>query len=327
VWEKELEVAIESLRKAAQLCENVQAERSQKTVQKGDRTPVTVADFGTQAIVCKIIKQHFPDDAIVAEEGAEQLQQSDNEPVLHAVTDQVQRCLGKATAKDVCEWIDLGNAEPNATRFWTLDPIDGTKGYLRGGQYALSLALLVDYELQLGVLCCPRLALTNFAATPPGTLLWARRGAGTYAAPLADVSQAKRVTVSSVGSVSEARFCESFESGHTSHDTCAKVRDLLQVTAEPHRIDSQAKYGLVAAGEAEAYFRLPPNPDYREKIWDHAAGCIVVTEAGGTVTDLTGKQLEFCHGKTLQSNTGVLATNGLLHNEILAAFKNLTPDP
>ena len=60
----------------------------------------------------------------------------------------------------------------------------------------------------------------------------------------------------------------------------------LGINAPPVRIDSQAKYALVARGEADIYLRLPTRADYREKIWDHAAGALIVAEAGGVVTDI-----------------------------------------
>ena len=62
---------------------------------------------------------------------------------------------------------------------------------------------------------------------------------------------------------------------------------------------------------------MPTRADYREKIWDHAAGVLIVEEAGGTVTDITGKPLEFHHGRELVANRGVIVTNGLLHEQVL----------
>jgi 3'(2'), 5'-bisphosphate nucleotidase len=61
--------------------------------------------------------------------------------------------------------------------------------------------------------------------------------------------------------------------------------------------------------------------DYREKIWDQAAGSIVVEEAGGIVTDLDGKPLDFSQGRTLKNNRGICASNGALHATALAALK------
>jgi 3'(2'), 5'-bisphosphate nucleotidase len=90
-------------------------------------------------------------------------------------------------------------------------------------------------------------------------------------------------------------------------------------------MDSQAKYAVLAAGGGEVNLRLisPSAPDYRERIWDQAAGSICVEEAGGRVSDLDGKPLDFSHGRTLATNRGVLATNGKLHDALLAGLKEI----
>ena len=119
------------------------------------------------------------------------------------------------------------------------------------------------------------------------------------------------------------RFCESVESGHSAHGDAAAVADRLGITAAPLRMDSQAKYAVVARGEADIYLRLPTRADYREKIWDHAAGALIVAEAGGIVTDIHGRPLEFHHGRELTANRGVIVTNGRLHDRVLEAIREL----
>ena len=98
------------------------------------------------------------------------------------------------------------------------------------------------------------------------------------------------MTITSVAATSPAdvRFCESVESGHSAQGDAAAVAARLGITAPPLRMDSQAKYAVVARGEADIYLRLPTRADYREKIWDHAAGALIVAEAGGVVTDIYG---------------------------------------
>ena len=83
----------------------------------------------------------------------------------------------------------------------------------------------------------------------------------------------------------------------------------LGINTTPLRMDSQAKYAVVARGEADIYLRLPTRADYREKIWDHAAGALIVAEAGGAVTDIHGRLLEFHHGRELIANRGVVVSN------------------
>ena len=124
--------------------------------------------------------------------------------------------------------------------------------------------------------------------------------------------------------VSEAahRFAESFESTHGDSEAHGRIANALGITESPVRMDSQVKYGIVSRGEASLYIRLPnpAYPDYRECIWDHAAGLIVVEEAGGTVTDANGIPLNFLTGKRMHENRGVVATNGKLHQHVLKAL-------
>ena len=117
----------------------------------------------------------------------------------------------------------------------------------------------------------------------------------------------------------------SFKSGHTNTALIDEFQRELGGEADPVRMDSQVKYAFLASGEGEIYLRLlsPDRMDYREKIWDQAAGSIIVEEAGGTVTDLDGKVLDFSRGRTLKENRGICASNGLLHDEALAALKKV----
>ena len=116
------------------------------------------------------------------------------------------------------------------------------------------------------------------------------------------------------------RFCESVETGHSDQGWSADIAGRLGITADPYRIDSQCKYAAVARGDATIYLRLPTRADYQEKIWDHAAGMFVVEQAGGRVTDIHGEPLDFSHGARLSANSGVVATNGRFHDDVIAAI-------
>jgi 3'(2'), 5'-bisphosphate nucleotidase len=133
----------------------------------------------------------------------------------------------------------------------------------------------------------------------------------------------QRINVSGTADPAQARFCESVESGHSSHDHSAQVAELLGITKPGARLDSQAKYGVVARGEADIYLRLPTKADYFEKIWDHAGGVLVVEEAGGKATDVGGRALDFKLGRELRANRGVVVTNGKLHERVLGALREV----
>ena len=91
--------------------------------------------------------------------------------------------------------------------------------------------------------------------------------------------------------------------------------------APPLRIDSQVKYGVLARGDVSIYLRLPTRADYEEKIWDHAAGSLIVTEAGGEVSDVRDHPLDFSVGRLLSHNVGIVATNGKLHPQVIDAVQ------
>jgi 3'(2'), 5'-bisphosphate nucleotidase len=318
----EVSFAIDAVRQGALLAREIEREMVEPALTKDDKSPVTVADFAVQALIGCMLGQSFPNATLVAEEGSAALREDAAEIMGRRVAEFVGRRLAYATPATVCEWIDVGAAEPGA-RFWTLDPVDGTKGFLRGDQYAVALALIDGGEVQIGVLGCPNLV---DACVPDragkGSLVVALRGEGCYVTPLDGPEDFRQLHVSDIHEPAEARLLRSFESAHTNANLMGELRGSLGANAEPVRMDSQAKYGVLAAGEGDILFRLlsPKQPDYREKIWDQAAGSIVVEEAGGRITDLSGRPLDFTVGRTLANNRGVLATNGRLHEAALEAL-------
>lgn len=310
-----------ALRSASRLARAVQQEMTAAALSKDDRSPVTVGDYAVQAVVGHALAEALPEDALVGEEDSGALREPENAGLLAQVTQFVAREIPGATAEAVCTWIDRGNAEPGG-RFWTLDPIDGTKGFLRGEQYAVALALIEDGAVTLGGLGCPNLVNgTEDAVGGPGSIILAARGEGTWATPLTEDAWT-RLTVSGIADPKAARVLRSVESGHTNVDQMDIVLGRMGVEAEPVRLDSQAKYGVLAGGRGDLLLRLlsASKPDYKECIWDQAAGSIVIEEAGGRITDLSGKPLDFGQGKHLYHNAGVLASNGLLHEAALAAL-------
>lgn len=312
----ELKFALEAVRRAAGLVRQVQTELASQAATKDDRSPVTVADFASQALVGYLLLEAFPNDPLVAEEDSQALKEPTGGSMLEQVLGYVRRCVPQASLETVCSWIDHGGSEPSR-RFWTLDPIDGTKGFLRGDQYVVALALVVDGDVQLGVLGCPNL---RDGAHPdlggPGSLVIAVRGEGTWTTSLAKPGALERLRVSARMDPSQMRILRSFEAGHTNIGQVDRLAQSLGVEAEPVRMDSQAKYALLAAGQGDLLVRLlsPTKPNYREKIWDQAAGSLVVAEAGGRVTDLHGTPLDFSTGRKLAHNRGILASNGHFHN-------------
>lgn len=321
----ELEFALAAVCAAADAAARVAIRMDVKGIEKSDLSPVTVADYACQALVAKKLAEAFPDAVLVGEEDASDLREEVSGETLDLVTDIVREFEGEATRESVCDWIDRGRGEPG-DRFWTLDPIDGTKGYLRKEQYAVALALVEGGEVTLGVLGCPNLGTDcTLNAGTKGVLVAAVRGQGCWRCALKDGDGMEQVSVSGCADVSSARMLRSVEAGHTNVDQIDQLSELLGSKVEPVCLDSQAKYAVLSSGGGELLVRLlsPSKPGYREKIWDQAAGSIVLEEAGGRVTDLAGRPLDFGQGRTLEHNRGVCASNGILHDALLEAVAKL----
>ncbi|CAL9019221.1 unnamed protein product [Prunus brigantina] len=337
-YEKELAAAKKAASLAALLCQKVQKALLQSDVHsKSDKSPVTVADYGSQALVSLVLERELPSESfsLVAEEDSGDLRGNSGQETLQRIRTLVNDTLANneyssvsnLTTDDVLRAIDNGKSEGGSRgQHWVLDPIDGTKGFIRGDQYAIALALLDEGKVVLGVLACPNLPLTSISGENQqssqdkvGCLFFATVGTGTYMQPL-DGSSLLKVHVSATENPEEASLFESFEVAHSLHDLSSTILKKLGVKAPPVRIDSQAKYGALSRGDGAIYLRFP-REGYREKIWDHAAGCIVVTEAGGVVADAAGNPLDFSKGKYLDLETGIIVTNQKLMPLLLKAVK------
>ncbi|CAN0873689.1 SAL1 phosphatase [Linum grandiflorum] len=333
-YAKELAAAKKAVSLAARLCQKVQKALLQSDVQsKSDKSPVTVADYGSQAVISLVLQRELPSIpfSLVAEEDSGDLRNDSARDIRARITELVNDTLSSddssstLSMEQVLKAIDCGVSEGGSTgRHWVLDPIDGTKGFVRGDQYAIALALLDEGKVVLGVLGCPNLPLTSIAnanqqPTPGevGCLFSAKVGAGTYMQSL-EGDSVVQVNVTSTENPEEASFFESYEAAHSLRGLTSSIAEKLGVKAPPVRIDSQAKYGALSRGDGAIYMRFP-HKGYREKIWDHAAGCIVVTEAGGLVTDAAGNELDFSKGRYLDLDTGIISTNPKLMPLLLKA--------
>lgn len=341
-YEKERLVAELAVTRAAILTKKVFNEKAKGTLNKDDKSPVTIGDFGAQALIIQAIKQIFPDDQVVGEEEASSLREDAK------LRDQIWELVNSTRLEDaeaekliggpiptvdaMLDAIDAGNSAGGAKgRIWALDPIDGTKGFLRGGQYAVCLGLMVDGDVKVGVLGCPNLPvddsapLTADVAEGKGVLFSAVLGQGATSRALTTGALAKSqpIHMREVKDIRDATFCESVEAGHSSHDDQSQIAQKLQISKPSVRMDSQTKYASIARGAGDIYLRLPTSATYQEKIWDHAAGDLIVREAGGQVTDSLGRRLDFSKGRTLAENKGVVAAPKEVHAQVLEVVKDV----
>ncbi|MCJ1253459.1 hypothetical protein MMC24_001271 [Lignoscripta atroalba] len=345
---KELHVASLAVQRASILTKKVFHEKAKGTISKDDKSPVTIGDFGAQALIIQAIRHNFPQDEIVGEEEASSLRENKSlkDQIWALVKDarledsQAENDLGGPVENEeaMLRAIDAGNSAGGPKgRIWALDPIDGTKGFLRGGQYAVCLALIEDGDVKVGVLGCPNLPVDDSAPLSAdvgeqgtdeegrGVLFAAVLGQGATSRPLGRgaLQPSQPIHMKQVTDITHATFCESVEAGHSSHGDQAAIAKKLGITNASVRMDSQAKYGSIARGAGDLYLRLPVRADYQEKIWDHAAGDLIVREAGGQVTDAEGKRLNFGKGRVLAENKGVVAAPEGVHAQVLDVVKEV----
>jgi 3'(2'), 5'-bisphosphate nucleotidase len=309
-------VACEAVRDATRFIRSAEPSAIGNTLTKANGSPVTVADFVVQAFVASRLARHFTGDRLIAEEDASTLRSG----TANQVREQVVRLVGQMLpgvevgAEQLMAWIDWGQGESNR-RVWTLDPIDGTKGLLHGGQYVIALALVVDGTVEIGIVGCPRLSIAVEDGAAGGVAI-AVRNRGAWWMPLDD-GVLTRLSVSGESNPAKTRALHSRESRHSDIEELHRVLRALRSSAPPILMDGQTKHVLLAAGAAELLMRVPIDREYREAIWDQAAGTLLIEEAGGRVTDLDGLPLDFTTGRHLVRNTGLIASNGLLHDTVL----------
>jgi 3'(2'), 5'-bisphosphate nucleotidase len=322
---REAVLAMRTVAEAVDLARELERDVAAGALSKGDASPVTVADFSVQALIAARLSRDCPTDALVAEEDATALRRASS---LTARVIKVVRGADPSLHPDqILNWIDRGGSSPER-RFWALDPIDGTKGLLRGGQYAVALALIVDGVVQLGVVGCPRLSRNQLAAGAAGGdvrgdggIAVAVRGRGAWWSAFLNGSLT-RLSVSRVSDPTRARVLHSFETPHSDVEMLRRLTDTLRMQLPPWLMDSQAKHVVIASGAADVLLRFPTRQGFHDAIWDQAAGSLLIEEAGGRVTDLMGRALDFSTGRQLLRNEGLVATNGVLHNGVLTAVQH-----
>ncbi|KAF2285960.1 hypothetical protein GH714_009209 [Hevea brasiliensis] len=299
--------------------------------------------------------------SIIAEEDVQTLSKADSAGLLTTVTNTVNQILAEASkyglespkkalgGEQILEAIGRCNSRGGPVgRHWVLDPVDGTLGFVRGDQYAIALALIEEGKVVIGVLGCPnypmkkellnhhhqyhqsmpKLSLPTSDTLEKGCVMYAQRGSGeAWMQPLIQGNKkfewpnsAQFIRVSSIDDPELATFCEPVEKANSNHSFTAGVANSLGVKKQPLRVHSMVKYAAIARGDAEIFMKFA-SCGYKEKIWDHAAGVVIVEEAGGVVTDAGGRRLDFSRGVYLEGlDRGIVACSGaLLHDKLIGA--------
>jgi 3'(2'), 5'-bisphosphate nucleotidase len=329
----ELSAAIEACALAGRVCRLIQTtgDGPQRII-KADQSPVTIGDFSAQAVAAKVLHERLGPIRLVGEESSAFLRSDEGRAYRAPALEALKRsgAWADVSERELIDAIDLGHGPPSE-RFWTIDPIDGTKGFLRGQQYCVCLALIERGQPVVGVLCCPNLS-ADFShpfdeRDPHGVLLFARAGKGVWSVPADDhTRRATRVQRATWASDHAPGITESVSVGHSNRTAFAAVCAGLKPPGASVQLDSQCKYAVVARGQADAYLRVPPRGGYRENIWDHAPGVLMVREAGCIATDALGRELDFSQAK-MSGGLGVVAAPPELHARMIAITRTLDLGP
>jgi len=301
------QTAVAAVRRACEAVATVNPE----AWKKDDASPVTVADFAAQAIVVSALRDAFPEDAVVAEETAAGLSEC-------GAAEAVARVAGMSVADLTLEVPTRGR------RKWVLDPVDGTRGFLRGDQYCTALALVDDGQLALSVIGAPNLRLRS---SSKGCLALAVKGCGAFVLEKHEEWAWRRLRASHQDASGDLTLVQGVEGSHSNHAWAdAAMRRVVGGELRRTKLDSQVKAIVLADGSADAFIRLP-RPGYRENIWDVAPAALLVHEANGHFTDRRGNPIDWAlPGPLLGVDVdGLLATNGLLHEPLLAALTATEP--
>lgn len=235
-----------------------------------DEGPVTIADKEASDLIVEGVARAFPDDVIISEENA----------------DDPRRLT--------------------AERVWYIDPIDGTKDFIRGEDgFCVMIGLAIKHRPIVGVVFHP----------PTGDLFVAAPGAGAWVLP-----QARDPRVLSVSTTVELADVRLVASRSHRSEKMDEVKSVLGISDELNIGSIGLKLAIIAAGDRDLYV----NPSSRCSSWDTCGPEAILLEAGGRLTDLSGEPLSYQEASTGHGR-GLVASNGVLHDAAVERLATLFP--
>ncbi len=256
----DVDLALDTCRRAIEAASRASLAHFRRGVRvevKPDRTPVTAADWDAEAAILETIRASFPGHAVLGEE--------------------------------------TGAHAGDASSRWIVDPIDGTRGFTRGGSFWGPLvALEHEGEIVVGAMAMPVLRETY----------WAARGRGAWMEREAEAPAPLRV--SAIGDWSESTLSLGEFRGVFTPARERRLLDLSLAAAQSRCYGDLAGAAMVLQGRAEAWVEAGV------KVWDLAPLKILAEEAGGRFTDLAGRPTA--------ASGDCLLSNGAVHDAVLRAI-------
>lgn len=292
---KEISLAVNLVRKASEITEWFK-NKGVETYLKKDRSPATVADYSSQIYILNRLREEFPEDQVIAEE-------SETGLIDDHSCNQINECFTQLDIANITDFKNLLNYRgQRSSRQWTIDPIDGTKGFMKGLKYAIGIGLMVNSDTKICVISVPEYKKNGLA------IFVAEQGQGAKASY--EGKDFETIHVSDQNNLKKARLCQSL---HYDLPWVTQFADKLGIEKRI-KMDSMAKFCLVADGSYDLY--LKPIMGFRAFTWDYGPGDLLVREAGGKVTDLDEERLTFEGEKCILKAPGIITSNGALHDEV-----------
>ncbi|KIW03605.1 3'(2'),5'-bisphosphate nucleotidase [Verruconis gallopava] len=343
MYEKELRLAELAVQRATLFTLKVLSSFSKDdALDKPDNTPVTIGDLGAQALIISALHAAFPGDKFVAEESASFLREDAElaQKVWQMITEVAledadsEKLLAKPSSLEaMLDIIDLGCGSGGQDRIWVLDPIDGTKTFMKSQQYAVCLCLVVHGEQKVGVLGCPKLCLetskiseTTVPRNGNGYLVSAVKGQGATLRPLSSAGLQPARPAPAIVHPAEKKpeLVDCVASTSMNAEKHREIAEHLGIDWPGTEIwSTQMKYIALAVGGHDLWIRIPQKPSHRTAVWDHAGGHLIYEEVGGKVTDIYGKKIDFGAGRRCENNFGNIAAAPALHSQVLAVVRKL----
>ncbi|KAJ7801005.1 3',5'-bisphosphate nucleotidase [Mycena olivaceomarginata] len=337
---RSLDTAIPAIQAAARLSRLVLQQNDKGTISKEDHSPVTVTDFAIQALLAASIHAIFPSDKFVGEESANGLRTSPRliERVwglLQVVAKDGGNIVVPESREHMCELIDwCGKGAPDdMDRTWILDPIDGTKTFVRGEMYAINMALLENGVPALSVVALPLLSIdtqppvNNDTRDPKGEdrgcILFAINGHGTFIRPLSNNNiQPRRIprhcdAITSLSDLKSITCVSDLDSGINPIHTMVAQQLGIQNFPGCHLLGWVPRWAALALGLGNTTIWVYKDRGRKVKIWDHAGAVLLFEETGGKVTDVDGRELDWAAGRKLSGNYGFVAAPKAVHGNVL----------
>jgi len=291
---KELSLAIYLVNQASKITEWFRTKKFPSFIKKDD-SPVTLADFASQIFIISTIKKYFPEDQIIAEEESSVFIDSDAENI-------IKKCYTSLNITFEEILIETLNYRGSSSkRQWTVDPIDGTKGFQKSLAYAIGIGFMIQAEPTICAIGVPNYKNTNL------TIFSAEKNNGAKIS-YGDQNFSK-ISVSNKKEIKKFRICHSLH--YNKPWVLNFVRSLGVTNFIP--LDSMAKLCMIADGSSELYIK--PMNMKRSFTWDFLPGELLVKEAGGMITDIRGNPIQYINDKCKITAPGLIASNGIKHEQ------------